>query len=158
MKKIIYCLFLTAALITSCSSSDDFEVTTPDGFATTPVSGVIYDESFVIGGGTSRAIELNGTSSLYIYLDANVIGCDSEVESPIWISVPATVGTYSRSQGEMTLQFRDVNSDDFEGSLDAEIEIISITETTVKGKVKATGFYEDENNINGTFEVIYCSL
>ncbi|NDI97752.1 hypothetical protein GWA97_01505 [Flavobacterium sp. LaA7.5] len=158
MKKIVYSLFVAASLMVSCSSSDDSDNTSTDEFSNSPVSGVVYSEDFTIGGGTARSIELNGVDSFYIFLNENAVDCDSDVEDPIWISVPAAVGTYNREDGEMTLQFRDVNGDSFEGTLDGKIEITEITETMVKGKVMAAGFDEEENSINGTFSVQYCPL
>lgn len=159
MKRIVYSMFLAASLMASCSSSDDSnDTTTPGSFADEPVAGVVYSEDFTVGGGKARSIELNGVESLYIYLNESVIDCESTGSNPIWITVPAAVGTYTREDGEMTLQFRDVNGESFEGSLDAKIEITAITETMVTGRVMGTGFYEDENEINGTFEVPYCPL
>ena len=158
MKKIIYSVFFAASLLASCSSSDDTEETITDGFSNQPVSGVIYSEDFAIGGGKASSITLNGVESLNIYLSETDIDCDGGSQNPIWITVPEAVGAYKRSEGEMTLQFRDVDGESFEGSFDAEVEIMEITETSVRGRVKATGFYEDENNINGTFDVQYCPL
>ena len=85
------------------------------------------------------------------------VSCDDTENGPIWIVVPAQVGTYDFSTGGH-IQFSDPNSDDFEGALDAEVEITTITETTITGKVKGTGFDETENSINGTFSVQYCPL
>lgn len=151
-------MFLAASMLTSCSSSDDTNETITDGFSNEPVAGVIYSEDFTIGGGKASSVTLNEVESLNIYLSEADIDCDGVFQNPIWITVPEAVGTYSRTEGEMTLQFRDATGDSFEGSLDAEVEITEITETSVKGRVKATGFYEDENSINGTFDVQYCPL
>ena len=100
----------------------------------------------------------NGVDSFYIYLNENAITCDEEVSNPIWIIVPAEVGSYDEEDADMNVQLRDINGESFESVLDAKVEITEITETMIKGKVKATGFYEDENNINGTFAVQYCPL
>lgn len=151
-------MFLAASLMASCSSSDDSSDKTKSGeFSNSPVSGVIYNEDFTIGGGRARPITLGSTESLYIYLNEAAIDCESTDSNPVWITVPAAVGTYT-PQTDGHVQFKDVNGESFEGAIDAKIEITSITETTVKGKVMATGFYDDENDINGTFEVPYCAL
>ena len=159
MKKLFYSMFIAAALTTSCSSDDDSGSTPVAGeFSNSPVSGVIYGEQFTIGGGKATSIELNDVPSFYIYLNQNDINCDDSVSNPIWISVPSEVGVYERQEGEMTLQFRDVNGESFEGSSDAKIEITEITDTMIKGKVMGDGFDEGENSINGTFSVQYCPL
>lgn len=162
MKKLFYSMFIAAALVTSCSESDDNPNNSGNpsngSFSNNPVSGVVYNEAFTIGGGKATSIMTNDVDSFYIYLNEADITCEESVTNPIWIIVPAEVGTYERTQGEMTLRFKDVNNGDFEGSLDAKIEITEITETMIKGKVMATGFYDNENNINGTFEVQYCPL
>ncbi|MBY8962349.1 hypothetical protein KJK34_06265 [Flavobacterium sp. D11R37] len=163
MKKFFYSAIVAAALMVSCSDDDSSDNNNnnnnnSDGFSNNPVSGVIYNEDFDLGGGTATPITLNGVESLNIDLSESDITCDDTNEQPIWITVPAAVGSYSRQDGEVTVQFRDVNGDSFEGSLDAEVEITEMTETMVKGRIMAGGFDETENSINGTFEVTYCPL
>ena len=52
MKKIVYYMFLAVSLMAaSCSSSDDSKKTNEEGFSNNPVSGVVYGESFTLGGG-----------------------------------------------------------------------------------------------------------
>lgn len=156
MKKFMYSILVASALFVSCGSDDSEEtVTQVEGFAGTPVSGVVYNDDFTIGGGMARPIILNTTESLYIHLSPTAINCESSNLGPIWITVPARTGTFTPATGG-TLQFQDEADGGFEGATDAEIEIISISATTVTGRVKASGFYETENNINGTFTVQYC--
>ena len=151
-------MLVAASLLVSCGGSDDStDAVVKDGFANTPVSGTVYNKTFTVGGGKARSISLNGTESLYIHLTPAAIDCDATDLGPIWITVPAAVGTYTPAT-KGTLQFQDKESDGFEGATDAEIEIISITDTKVIGRVKASGFYEGENDINGTFSVQYCPL
>lgn len=157
MKKAFYSMFAAVALLASCSSSDDSDNNNTGGFSNEPVSGTVYNEDFTVGGGKARSIELSGTESLYIYLSETAIDCDDTSSNPIWITVPAEVGTYD-AQTDGHVQFKDINGDSFEGSLDAKIEITEITETSVKGKVMASGFEDGENEINGTFNVQYCPL
>lgn len=161
MKKLFYSMFIAVALMTSCSSDDDSNTSgnpSNGDFSNNPVAGVIYGEQFTIGGGKATSIQLNDVPSFYIYLNQNDINCDDSVSNPIWISVPSEVGVYERQEGEMTLQFRDVNGESFEGSSDARIEITEITDTMITGKVMGDGFDEGENSINGTFSVQYCPL
>ncbi|MFL9843041.1 hypothetical protein [Flavobacterium rhizosphaerae] len=158
MRKMFLSAFVAATLLVSCSSDDSDDTNSNGGFSNGPVSGTIYNEDFTAAGGVARPITLSSTESLYIYLGTSALNCESSTaNTPIWITVPAAEGTY-KPQTDGHVQFRSTDGDSFEGAIDAEIEITSITETSVKGKVKATGFDDDENNINGTFEVPYCSL
>lgn len=157
MKKLLLPAMVAASLLISCTSEDSDE-SANGGFSNDPVSGVVYDEAFTFGGGKASPITVNGVESLYIYLGESALNCESSTSAcPIWIVVPEAVGSYT-PQTDGHLQFEDNADGGFEGSLDAEIEITSITATTVTGKVKATGFYDDENSINGTFTVPYCGL
>ena len=153
MKKIIWSVLLAAGLLASCSTDENEETTTD--YSKSPVSGKIYERIFNVGGGAARSVTLNGTKSFYIYLTPDSIDCDGTFGSPIWITVPAKVGEYTNNS---SLQFRDNVSESFEGAIDKKIEILSISKTKIKGRLKATGFYSFENNINGTFEVQYCPL
>jgi len=154
MKKITYSVLITLSLLASCSSSDEKEVI-GDEFAATPVSGVVYGQNFTVGGGKSQSVTLNGVESLYIYLTPGVINCNSVQLDPISITVPAATGTFTTG---FTVVFKNPANDNFEGATDKKIEILSISETSVKGRIKASGFHDDEQNINGTFEVPYCPL
>ena len=155
MKKVTYSVLVTLSLLASCSSSDDDKEVIGDGFAAAPVSGVVYGENFTAGGGKSQSVTLNGVESLYIYLTPGAINCNSIQLDPISITVPAATGTYTSG---ITVVFKNPANDDFEGATDKKIEILSISETSVKGRIKASGFHNDEQNINGTFEVPYCPL
>jgi hypothetical protein len=156
MKKLLCSILVTASLLSSCTSSEEGTNTDSGGFATTPVSGVVYNDQFTMVGGKARSLSSNGVEVFYIYLTETAITC-SETENlgPLWITVPAAVGVYNFSSGAR-IQFQDPNSTDFEGALDAEIEITAISATTVTGKLKGTGFNVGENAINGTFSVQVC--
>ena len=156
MKKLLYSIFFAASLLASCSSSEEDDNNNQDGFATTPVSGVVYNADFEMAGGKARSLSSNGEEVFYIYLSETAIDCDeTENLGPLWIIVPAEVGMYDFMTGAR-IQFQDPNSDDFEGALDVEIEITAISETTITGRLKGSGFNEGENEINGTFSVQVC--
>jgi hypothetical protein len=158
MKKLMYSMLLATSLLFSCSSSDDDNNNNNDGFATTPVSGTVYNTNFTMVGGKATSMTSNGVEVFDIYLTETAITCDeTDNLGPLWITVPAAVGTYDFSSGAH-IQFQDPNSSDFEGALDAQIEITSITATTITGKLKGSGFNEGENDINGTFTVQYCPI
>jgi hypothetical protein len=76
MKKILL-IFVSTFVLNACSSSD--EKTTPkdeSGFATTPVSGKIYDSNFTYAGGYATSSISNGVDKLFINLSASAIDCD----------------------------------------------------------------------------------
>ncbi len=157
MKKIMFSAIAAATFLASCSSDDSDKTTTTGGFSNSPVSGVIYDQDFTVGGGTASTVNANGQDMLYIHLGRTTMDCDSDAETPIWIIVPAAVGDYTSEDGA-TVQFSDDESGSFEGGYNEHIVITSITATTIKGKVIAEGFDEAENSINGTFEVVNCTV
>ena len=156
MKKIMFSAIVAATFLASCSSDDSDKTTTTGGFSTNPVSGVIYDNDFTVGGGTASTVNANGEDVLYIHLSRSAMDCDSNADTPIWIIVPAAVGSYDSP--DASVQFSDDEHGSFEGGYNERVEIISITETTIKGRVIAEGFDEAENSINGTFEVVNCTI
>lgn len=156
MKKLLCSILFAASLLSSCSSSEEDANNNQGGFATTPVSGVVYNDPFTMVGGKARSLSSNGVQVFYIYLTETAITCnETENLGPLWITVPAAVGAYDFAAGAR-IQFQDPNSDDFEGALDAEIEITAISATTITGKLKGSGFNAGENEINGTFSVQVC--
>ncbi|WP_298146825.1 hypothetical protein [Flavobacterium sp.] len=156
MKKLLCSIFIATSLLLSCSSSEEDTNNNQGGFATTPVSGVVYSNPFTMVGGKARSLTSNGVEVFYIYLTETAINCnETENLGPLWIIVPAAVGTYDFAGGAR-IQFQDPNSTDFEGASDAEIEITAISTTTITGKLKGSGFNAGENEINGTFSVQVC--
>ena len=149
-------MLIAALLLTSCSSSDEDEKVSTGGFSDKPVSGVVYNKKFTVAGtGVAGALKSNGEDTFYIHLSDIATNCDSDTsKAPLWLIVPATVGTHNSLDGAH-MQFRDVANDGFEGS-SATIEIISITSTTVKGRVMSDSFNDDKNSINGTFTAQLC--
>jgi hypothetical protein len=161
MKKITFAIVLAVMLMVSCSSTTEEENTTGDSYATTQLSGTLYNHGFTLGGGYARSINLNGVDSFYIYMvpdTTNGLDCDDDTSiAPIWIAVPAAVGEYVNN--DFTMQFKNISNGGFEGAPVKKIEITSISPTMVKGRIRATGFDPDyENFINGIFELQYCPL
>lgn len=154
MKKLFFSLFVGALVFASCSSEDSASPGNTN-FSNSPVSGVIYGESFTIGGGYARPISLNGVASYYIYMDTASVECFESSGTPLWVILPAGVGTYDSTQ--VSVQFRN-DDGSFEGASEEKVEITEVTETTVKGKIRAVGFDDTEHYINGTFAVQYCPL
>jgi len=156
MKKIAYSIFMAVLLMVSCGSPEEDTNTTDGSYRTTPVSGVVYGDDFTVGGGRARSINSNGVDSFYIYLTPGTLACDGDTTgAPIWIVVPAAVGEYTTN---FSMQFRDDAVGAFGGATEQKIEITLITETVVKGRIRAVGFESNINSINGTFEVQYCPL
>lgn len=156
MKKIMLSAIVAASFLISCSS-DDAEKTTTNGFSNNPVSGVVYSQSFTAGGGTANPVTSNGEDVLYIHLSRTAMNCGADTDTPIWIIVPAEVGSYTSETGA-SVQFSDDATESFEGGFGERVEITSITENTVKGRVISEGFDKAENSINGTFEVNFCGI
>jgi hypothetical protein len=153
MKKILL-IFVSTFVLNACSSSD--EKTTPkdeSGFATTPVSGKIYDSNFTYAGGYATSSISNGVDKLFINLSASAIDCDdSSTTIPLRFSCPKVVGLNITNT---TMYFKNLNNVDFVNvSSGIQVEIISIG-TTVKGKVKGASITEN-CSVNGTFEVNFC--
>ncbi|MFP9098067.1 hypothetical protein ACLI09_03355 [Flavobacterium sp. RHBU_24] len=155
MKKIFFRLFAGALVFVSCSSTDDSASSENTGFSNNPVSGTVYSSSFSLGGGYARPITLSGVASYYIYLDTADIDCFAATTSPVYMGMPAAIGSYDSA--DAFLVFKKANGD-YESTSEIKIEITAITETTVKGRVRAEGSDASENYVNGTFEVQYCPL
>ena len=155
MKKILFHLFIGALVLASCSTTDDSAESDNTGFANHPASGVVFSNSFTLGGGYARPITLSGVESYYIYLDTADIDCFAATTSPIYMGVPAATGTYDSA--EAFVVFKTTNGG-YESTTDINIEITAITESTVKGRIRAGRSDVDDNYVNGTFEVQYCPL
>lgn len=153
MKKILF-IFVSTFVLNACSSSDDETTPTDEsGFATTPVSGKIYDSNFTYSGGYATSSISNEVDKLFIKLSASDIDCDdSPTTTPLSFSCPKVVGLNTTNT---TMYFKNLNNGDFVNvSSGIQVEIISIG-TTIKGKVKGASISEN-CTVNGTFEVPFC--
>ncbi|AWH86743.1 hypothetical protein HYN59_17230 [Flavobacterium album] len=157
MKKIILPAIVAASFLFSCSSDDSERTNNNGSFSNDPVSGVVYGHDFTFVGGKASPINANGEDVLYIDLAGVAMDCDSDVETPIWIIVPAAVGDYTSANGA-SIQFSDDAAGSFQGSFNEHVKITSITDTTVKGQVMGDGDDDAVNSINGTFEVHFCGI
>jgi hypothetical protein len=149
MKRIAFCLvFFITTLLFSCSSTEDTDDTN-SGLSNNPVSGTVYEDSFVLGGG--RGAE--NVEFLTIELTSQSIGCDdSSIDFPITIYAPYAVGIHTT---DVSVTFEDPNTDDFVSVSSGVIVEIQSIGTTIVGRVKATSISTD-NSINGKFTVPVC--
>lgn len=159
MKKSVL-LFTLAAFIASCGDDDE----KPSyNFKNQNVAGKIGNVTWQFGDGYAERIGIGDDTELHINLFTAVEGrgCDlSPSGDEVLFAVPHTVGVHR-------LHF-DVN--DWENSIavtlfeeatfknntatEGAIEILSITDTEVVGRIDA--FKDDKNAINGNFTVTIC--
>ncbi|MCA6422832.1 MAG: hypothetical protein IM568_08460 [Flavobacterium sp.] len=153
MKKIS--IFILLAFL-SFSCSDDSDENSNDGAITNnPVSGELYGTPFTIGGGKGVFDEVFGVDSVELYLTTEDLGCETLGFSdfPITIIAPRIVGVHTT---DVYATFNDPDSSDFISlSGGITVEIISITDDLVVGKVRAVSTSTD-NSIEGKFELPIC--
>lgn len=160
--KFLLCSALIAGLtLTSCSSDDSNDNNNGGGNggnANSPVSGTLYGNSFSLGGSKANMIEMSGVESVNVYLTAENLGCETtgSMDFPIQIITPKEVGVHTIGQGVM-IYFTDPNSTGTNSSASSgsTVEVISVTETTITGIVRASSITTD-NNIIGKFETPIC--
>lgn len=152
MKKIT--IFILLAFL-GFSCTDDSDENSTGAISNSPVSGKLYGSDFTIGGGKGIFDDVFGVESVELYLTAEDLGCETLGFSdfPIIVIAPSEVGTHTTN---VFVTFNDPNSSDFislSGGL--TVEIISITDDLVVGKVKAASS-STENAIEGKFEIPMC--
>lgn len=152
MKKIALLIAMFFAVV-SCSSDDSSD--SNGGITDNPVSGTLYGNDFTLGGGKAYFEEIFGEESVEIWLTADDLGCETLgfTDFPISIIAPRTEGTHTTG---VYVTFTDPDSSDFISvSSGNTIEIISLTDTEIVGKIKASSTSTD-NAIEGRFEISIC--
>jgi len=156
MKKLILS-FITLFSLLACSTDDENPGGASDsGISNSPLSGKLYGTNFIADGGRADLNVVFGEDAVEIRIGSEGLACETGQFSgqfPIRITVPRAEG-YHNSNVYVT--FNDPNSDNFISvSGGIEIEIITLTETLVDFKIKATSTSTD-NNINGRHQVTIC--
>jgi len=152
MKKFALLIALFS-MIVSCSSDDSGDGT--GGITDSPVSGKLYGQDFNLGGGKASIDEFFGEEMIEIWLTSENLGCETPGLSgfPISIYVPKAEGTHTSG---VSVTYRDTESSDYISLATGNtVEIISLTETQVIGKIKSASTTTD-NNIEGKFEIEIC--
>lgn len=155
MKKLVFAFLVTIFLFNSCSNDNTTTEQTND-FSNDPVSGKLYGSNFTMEGSKAALVTMFNIASVEIQLSSEDLGCEASSGStnfPIRITAPRAVGAYTT---DVYVTFNDPSSDNYVSvSNGSTIEITSITDTMVKGKIRASSNSND-NAINGTFEVPIC--
>jgi hypothetical protein len=141
--------------VLSCSSDEETGSGDSNVISNNPVSGTLFGKSFEMKSNKARNSDIFGEPSVEVYLSAENLGCGvlGTAGYPIYIVAPRSVGVHTTN---IFVTFNDPDSDDFISlSNGLTIEIISINETTVVGKVKASS-QSTESSINGKFESTFC--
>jgi hypothetical protein len=155
MKKLSLCLLLALSVLTSCSSDEETTtVVNEEGLSSEPLKGVVYGDAFTIGGGYARRQNINQVESISMNISSQQLDCDDAGSNgfPIYVLAPASVGTHTTN---VSASFDDEETGGFVSTAYITVEITSITETMVKGKILAKTSSED-NNINGAFSLPIC--
>lgn len=153
LSRIVLSLFMLTVM--SCSSDEDSGSGDTKAISNNPVSGKLFGKTFQMNSNKARNANIFGEESVEVYLSAENLGCGVLGTSgyPIYIVAPRKVGVHTTN---VFLTFNDPNSDDFISlSNGLTIEIISISETSVVGKVKAAS-QSTESSIEGKFESTFC--
>lgn len=156
MKKlstVVLSLFMLSIL--SCSSDEESDNNTGTEISNNPVSGKLFGKSFQMNSNKARSADIFGNPSVEIYLTAQNLGCEvlGTAGYPVYIVAPRVVGIHTNN---VFVTFNDPDSDDFISlSSGITVEIISLDETSVVGKVKAASTSTD-SSINGKFESTFC--
>lgn len=84
-------------LLLACSSSTEDALPTVDnGFATTPVSGKIYNADFNYIGGYATSSVSNGVDKFFIKLTQDNINCaDAPADAPLSFSCPKVIALHT---------------------------------------------------------------
>lgn len=158
MKKSIFLsVFVLMGVLMGCSSDDDSSNDNDnEGISNEQLSGRLYGVDYTANGGRADLDVVFEEDVVVIQLSDESLGCETGQFSgdfPISITAPRAVGTYDSA---INVFFGDPNSDDFisvSGGID--MEIITLTETTVVFKIKVASS-STENNLEGRHEVTIC--
>ncbi len=141
--KITTAVLFGLTVMTGCSDSDDNDI------SDRPLQGKVFGETFVAKGGKA----FDSGDEISVHITTTVVGCESYVNDydlTISTYVPAKVGSYDDinvvfgKDGETPLNY-----------LDGDVEVVSITDTTVTVKIEADS--SDNNDVEGIFTVSYCT-
>lgn len=156
------CMLLVAALV-SCKDDDD--PAPSHSFKDQELAGEIGGDTWTYEDGYASAESTDGVESLYISLvqDATGEGCDAAAEGDfVFFYIPKAVGVY-----ELKLDWNDLEAEDnhtitlFDDentmnyiAAEGALEILSITDTQVSGRIDAVA--DEDAFINGNFTVSIC--
>jgi len=162
MRSVVF-TFLSLCLI--CCGGDD------DGpsynFKNQDLSGEIDDESWTYADGYSELTTLEGNeyADITLVLEQTETGCDiGDLEGNyLFFYVPAEVGVHKLKPVDFSGSFEDnqtvtfLVNEDIPNNIIAQkgaIEVLSITETTITGRMDVR--FDDDFFVNGNFEVSRC--
>ncbi len=162
---LILLMALCAALtIISCSSDDDGEPENQcePNFSTSVASGKFMGDPFTFVEGTASENFADETEFRVFLYGENVVGdaCDGfnfeKPDSSIIFTVPMEVGVYPLTLTD-NVTFNDasiVNEVNADLAICGAIEILSITDTEITGRLDASANADSE--LNGTFTLVRC--
>jgi hypothetical protein len=159
MKKlfIVFTVALVTLSLSSCSDDDKNDDKGPgytfkDQDASGEIDGTVwtYEEGFAL-------VDNESNLQIKLYLPQNDFLCDEDMPdgSLAFFIVPNEVGVYKLTN-DLTGFYVNLVDNDFGAHLakSGAIEIVSITETSVTGRMDVK---KDENNyVNGNFTVDFC--
>ncbi|BDD03313.1 hypothetical protein [Aureibacter tunicatorum] len=161
---------LSALMFTSCGSDEKDNVedqlkeltqSCDVDFSSEVATGEFMGESFTFVKGIAKKDSFDKDKHRFVLYgeESEHVLCDPFLSYPtksIIFTVPLEVGLYELSL-ENGLTFNDasvVNSVNAVGSICGGIEITSVTDTEVSGKIDA--YADEDNGFNGTFTVSIC--
>lgn len=164
MKKLIYLLaIIPLVYISSCSDDKDDKDKGPKySFEDQDLQGSINNKAYFFQSGTAEdSFFEEGNLSI----DLSDVSYDDSCSEffleglSVFFEVPAQTGIYELSLDFSSLDGRTVTLYDPDETLniicsDGAIEIVSISNTEVTGRLDAR--YDNESSVNGNFTVPYC--
>lgn len=166
-RKLLLATSLLATMCVSCVEEDllneeEEPVGYVEGFVDEPVEGLIGGTLFQSGEGTFKYFGSKQDRIKITLYDNNVIvGISSSLcgvertQRTVHGIVPNQTGIKTYTPGGNEVIFiNDYSTYDGGGAEEGQLDIISISETELIGRMNM--YFDDENYVNGTFTLTYC--
>ena len=152
-------LFLAAALLGSLSlaacATDDSESMSTKPVDSTPVAGMVGGQTWTFAAGHTDAFLSEGEDTFFATLfptQFTTCGFSEPSGNHLIVSIPKVVGDYPMS---LSRNMTFVVGNDNKIAIDGHIVVTEVTATKLKGGIVAK--FDDQNEINGTFEIPICA-
>jgi hypothetical protein len=139
--------------LTACATDDSSSPSTAE-IDSTPVAGMVGGQSWTFVAGDTDAFLSDGEDTFFAALypaQFTTCGFSEPSGDHLLISIPKTVGDYPMSLARnMTF----VVGNDNKIAIDGHIRVDEVSATKIKGGIVSR--FDDQNEINGTFEIPIC--
>jgi hypothetical protein len=155
MKKLILAAALLGSLSLAACATDDSDSSSSKPVDSTPVAGMVGGQTWTFAAGHTDAFLSEGEDTFFATLfptQFTTCGFSEPSGNHLIIGIPKVVGDYPMS---LSRNMTFVVGNDNKIAIDGHIVVTEVTATKLKGGIVAK--FDDQNEVNGTFDIPICA-